>query len=76
LLIWSGKKEILCFWKSEILLPRTVSRCGRNENARLAAIPHDHKVSGIKNNLVPKLFPEIKSPEVRGWPPQNNMINL
>jgi hypothetical protein len=33
---------------------RTVSRHGRNENATLATIPHNHKVSGIKNNLVPK----------------------
>jgi hypothetical protein len=33
---------------------RTVSRHGRNENATLATIPHNNKVSGIKNNLVPK----------------------
>jgi hypothetical protein len=32
---------------------RTVSRHGRNENATLATIPHNHKVPGIKNNLVP-----------------------
>jgi hypothetical protein len=33
---------------------RTVSRQGRNENATLATIPHNHKDPGIKNNLVPK----------------------
>jgi hypothetical protein len=32
---------------------RTVSRHGRNENATLATIPHNHKDPGIKNNLVP-----------------------
>jgi hypothetical protein len=32
---------------------RTVSRHGRNENTTLATIPHNHKVPGIKNNLVP-----------------------
>jgi hypothetical protein len=32
---------------------RTVSRHGRNENAKLATIPHNHKDPGIKNNLVP-----------------------
>jgi hypothetical protein len=32
---------------------RTVSRHGRNETATLATIPHNHKVPGIKNNLVP-----------------------
>jgi hypothetical protein len=26
----------------------------RNENATLVTIPHNHKVPGIKNNLVPK----------------------
>jgi hypothetical protein len=31
----------------------SVSRQGRNENATLATYPHNHKVSGIKNNLVP-----------------------
>jgi hypothetical protein len=31
---------------------RTVSRHGRNENATLATIPHNHKVPGIINNLV------------------------
>jgi hypothetical protein len=35
------------------LVARTVSRQGRNEKATLATIPHNHKVPGIKNNLVP-----------------------
>jgi hypothetical protein len=32
---------------------RTVSRNGRNENATLATIPHNHKVPGIRNYPVP-----------------------
>jgi hypothetical protein len=32
---------------------RNVSRRGRNENATLTTIPHNHKVPAIKNNLVP-----------------------
>jgi hypothetical protein len=33
---------------------RTVSGYGRNKIETLATIPHNHKVPGIKNNLVPK----------------------
>ena len=29
------------------------SRQGRNDKATLATIPHNHKVPGINNNLVP-----------------------
>jgi hypothetical protein len=32
---------------------RTVSRQVRKENTTLATIPHNQKVSGIKNNPVP-----------------------
>jgi hypothetical protein len=47
------KKRCACCLKVAPVA-RTVSRHGRNETATLATIPHNHKVPGIKNNLVPK----------------------
>jgi hypothetical protein len=41
------------YMKKVAPVARTVSRHGRNENATLATIFHNHKVHGIKNNLVP-----------------------